>query len=1087
MRLKRVLSVFLVVAMFATMIPAVFAAPEEIIEEADEIPWEGVLQEAGLFFDLAGYIAYGANPVTTQEQLQTALNDSLISGKYIVLGNSIELSSALNIPAKAGRDTYNVAIISESGPLEITINTNNKHIVAAEAGASNEVYDVFLLFQDVTIMGSGTSNRGGIESNARSLTLTGAKIKNCANRGATSEGDLTISGGEISYNTNGGVYADGAVIVNGGANIHHNTSTGSGGGVCATGNVTLSGTLTTSVNNNEAVSGGGIKAGGTVTIGLNSEVKDNTASEDGGGIYALSNVTVNGGTVSSNHAPGGSGGGIYAENGNAYIYDVDPVKANINNNTARNGGGGIAAENGLVIVTGSNVNANTVTGVTGSNLGGGIYAKGDVTLTNACVNDNVLTSPSNSASGGGIYTSASTVTVTNSEIKRNKVKTTSGTARGGGIYAKDVILNGGAGVANNETDTYGGGIYITNSVLANNNASITANLSAQDGAGIFSEKNVQLNPNSTVNNNIAQRYGGGIYFVGDLLIDNATVSGNEANCGGGIYAYENPGTMLIKAGSKIINNKANKGGTAVTDGNGGAIFTYNFETIDVELGVQFSGNEAKRDYNFNLSDPLIVNDPSYQEMHNTHIETVQFSSTFTNLYNNRDVGYTRYSLDYRKNNGTGTDPATEWYPLRTGVTVLPNMYTRTGYTFIKWNTQANGNGTDYNPEDTIDLQTQGYTLYAIWQINQYTANFNANGGLLTMDSVTQDYNSSLILPKPTFKEPNYTYFKEWNTSKNGTGTAYQPGDTFVFGAEDVTFYAIWKSTGGGGGGAQLTPKVKPEIITVTVISLDEFGTEIWRDVIAGEEDSTITVKAADLLGYELDDDAEKSVKLYGLHDNVVNFKFKKRALVALELQDHIKYINGYTNGTVKPDGNITRAEVAAIFYRLIKATDKDEDFVPHFTDVPQSEWYAPAVNYLTKYGVLTGYSDGTFKPNELITRAEFATIASRFDNLEIMTTSAFPDVPNSHWAAEVVNSAAKKQWISGFPDGKFMPDQGVTRAQVVTVINKMIGRKIRSSDIPESASQFSDLPSTYWGYADILEAAVEHEYELQKDGYEIWK
>jgi hypothetical protein len=216
---------------------------------------------------------------------------------------------------------------------------------------------------------------------------------------------------------------------------------------------------------------------------------------------------------------------------------------------------------------------------------------------------------------------------------------------------------------------------------------------------------------------------------------------------------------------------------------------------------------------------------------------------------------------------------------------------------------------------------------------------------------------------------------------------------------------------------------------------------------------------------------------YGISD-----KLKLR----LETVKHIPYLNGYEDGTVHPDAEITRAEVAAIFFRLSKTQNAAAG--SEFTDVEPAAWYAPAVNFLANEGVLTGYGDGTFCPERSITRAEFATIASRFDDLTDDVTNAFTDVTETHWAYKRIISAYAKGWISGYPGGEFLPDNAITRAEAVTIVNKMLARGVRISIIDASLrAKFSDLRENHWAFAGIIEASAAHDYDRDEDGFEIWK
>jgi hypothetical protein len=157
-----------------------------------------------------------------------------------------------------------------------------------------------------------------------------------------------------------------------------------------------------------------------------------------------------------------------------------------------------------------------------------------------------------------------------------------------------------------------------------------------------------------------------------------------------------------------------------------------------------------------------------------------------------------------------------------------------------------------------------------------------------------------------------------------------------------------------------------------------------------------------------------------------------------------------------------------------------------FSDVDYNDWFRQSVAYLAHYKIIQGYPDGTFKPNNSITRAEFATMISGFAELNIVSFNKFPDVED-HWAVGYINSAAEGGWVSGYPDGTFRPEDFITRAEVISVINRMRDRRIKTSDIPDWAPGYDDLTRSHWAYADIIEASIGHEYERDKPSdYEKW-
>ena len=205
------------------------------------------------------------------------------------------------------------------------------------------------------------------------------------------------------------------------------------------------------------------------------------------------------------------------------------------------------------------------------------------------------------------------------------------------------------------------------------------------------------------------------------------------------------------------------------------------------------------------------------------------------------------------------------------------------------------------------------------------------------------------------------------------------------------------------------------------------------------------------------------------------------------IADHIRYILGYPDGSVKPDTPITRAETAEIIFRLLEASKNKYPYDSKFPDVGPDDWYTQSVTYLASIGIIRGYPDGTFKPDRSITRAEFATMISGFDKLEQADYNVFPDL-YGHWAAGYINSAATKGWVSGYLDGEFKPENEITRAEVVSVINRMLNRRIEFKDIPDWAPGFTDLPprDRHWAYEAIIEASIGHKYQRKPNGSEIW-
>ena len=211
----------------------------------------------------------------------------------------------------------------------------------------------------------------------------------------------------------------------------------------------------------------------------------------------------------------------------------------------------------------------------------------------------------------------------------------------------------------------------------------------------------------------------------------------------------------------------------------------------------------------------------------------------------------------------------------------------------------------------------------------------------------------------------------------------------------------------------------------------------------------------------------------------------------LNTEDHYAYIVGYPDGNVKPEGNITRAEVATIFFRLLTDESRDEFWsqTNDYTDVPADAWYNNAVSTLSNAGIIDGYEDGTFKPDGNITRAEFATIAVRFFEATYDGEDLFSDIAG-HWAQDYINEAANAGIVDGYPDGTFRPQQYITRAEAMTMVNRTIDRHPDADHLLDDMIVWPDNPETAWYYEQVQEATNSHEYTMNTDDeqnpYEIW-
>ena len=207
--------------------------------------------------------------------------------------------------------------------------------------------------------------------------------------------------------------------------------------------------------------------------------------------------------------------------------------------------------------------------------------------------------------------------------------------------------------------------------------------------------------------------------------------------------------------------------------------------------------------------------------------------------------------------------------------------------------------------------------------------------------------------------------------------------------------------------------------------------------------------------------------------------------------DHFAYIVGYPDGNVKPGGNITRAEVATIFFRLLTEDVRTANSTQSnsLSDVSRGQWFNHAISTLSSMGIVKGNPDGTFDPDAPITRAEFAAIAARFDDKNTNTTSNFSDIA-SHWAKDEIGVAANKGWINGYPDSTFRPDQYITRAEAMTLVNRVLNRlPEKSEDLLDDMIKWPDnADASVWYYLAVQEATNSHDYSDKSDAdkYEKW-
>lgn len=216
--------------------------------------------------------------------------------------------------------------------------------------------------------------------------------------------------------------------------------------------------------------------------------------------------------------------------------------------------------------------------------------------------------------------------------------------------------------------------------------------------------------------------------------------------------------------------------------------------------------------------------------------------------------------------------------------------------------------------------------------------------------------------------------------------------------------------------------------------------------------------------------------------------FVNRRAAELNRRDHYAFLVGYADGTFGPECNMTRAEVTTMFARLLtEQIEADKTYSNTFNDVAKDCWAANYIGYMQQFGIVTGYEDGSFRPDAPVTRAEFAAIASRFEKLT-QGSKSFTDMPATHWAVRYINFAATRGWVTGYEDGSFKPEHSITRAEVAAVTCRLLERSADQTYIRSHIGElrtFADVTESHWAYWYAMEAANGHDY-TKSGGSENW-
>ena len=407
-------------------------------------------------------------------------------------------------------------------------------------------------------------------------------------------------------------------------------------------------------------------------------------------------------------------------------------------------------------------------------------------------------------------------------------------------------------------------------------------------------------------------------------------------------------------------------------------------------------------------------------------------------------------------------------PAFTGVPV------REGYTFTGW-------------QPAVAETVTGNVVYvAQWKQDLpevlYTVRYDLNGG--TGESGV-DYRpvsvpeGTTVTIKDAPSRRGYT-FTGWSDGED----RYRPGDALTVLA-DITLTAQWRRNSTGGGETTDDYILHYESNGGTKYKDERYAknTVVQLDKVPVREGYTFT-------GWYADQELTESItKIKMTSDKTVYAGWARSGVPTwLNGEDHFAYIVGYADGTVRPQNTISRAEVATIFFRLLDEDVREENLTTAnaFADVNEGAWFNTAVSTMAELGVIKGRTPAAFVPDAPITRAEFAAICARFDDSGIAADSPFTDL-SGHWAQEEIERAAALGWVQGYTDGAFLPDAPITRAEAVTMINRVLERLPESeADLLPDMRVWPDNQPGAWYYLAVQEATNSHRFARKGDRYERW-
>ena len=887
----------------------------------------------------------------------------------------------------------------------------------------------------------------------------------------------------------------GTIVLNSGAILQNNKAMQFGSGILANNRVNITmedGAIIRNNTNRNYELGGGILIGNGSTFTMNGgEISGNTANGGGGVAIIGSTMVMNGGTISNNSTyktsgQGSYGAGVYVADyanasGGDTLFTATPASFEMNggsicDNTALDYGGGVLtfpqqSKKITININNGEISGNKVT----KGSGGAVAAFFDDTELN--IKGGTLTGNSAYQFGGGVFLyQATNVTISGGTISENKAF-----RGGGGVCLREgsAVKQTGGSIENNVAKV-GGGIYsgtytMTGGVIKDNNNSLTeeARLSTRgDGVFVGTAFNLGNDAEISTNNDVYLTAGDSISKEGRYI--NVISPYTGASTAKPIQIHSEDRTVEnTEIGTQLVRYMTDAGGeaaAATADADG--IFVPSWKMPE-GLAIGQSKAAGKTDWM-------------------TYVPAVKIQYQWVSTDNPNDV----------------TPPANDYIRTGRAYTAKAQQNSHQGYTFDGWYTDTTCtvpyvNGTVLNT-DTV--------LYGRWKaehgnlsVAKTVAGNNGDTSKAFNFTVTLgDTGINGTLGEMTFADGVATFVLKHGESKTAVGLPAGITYTVTEAEADKDGYTTTSVNASGS-------IIKDDTAAVTftntrnsssshhstryTLHYESNGGTAYKDerYSSGTKvtlDKTPTRESYTFTGWYADKALTQKITSVTMNSDKTVYAGWEATGVPDKLNgdDHFAYVIGYPDGKVHPKGNISRAETATIFFRLLKADIRDGNLTADndFSDVANGQWHNKAISTMAKLGIVKGRCADRFDPDASITRAEFAAICARFNTKPVENNGSFSDI-SGHWAENEIERAAAFGWISGYPDGTFHPDARITRAEAMTMINRVLCRMPQSeSDLLDSMVTWPDNKPSDWHYLAVQEATNSHDFNRQGEVGESW-